>query len=108
MILSVAFEASGLLLNYAQTGSSSLGFSSQSIWRVKGGNFFDFVTSTAGSAVAGVTALELVSIGIVILMLTPYFRIIAAVVYYTVERDWKYVAITLFVFSVITSALFIF
>jgi uncharacterized membrane protein len=41
-------------------------------------------------------------------MITPYFRIIAAVVYYTVERDWKYVAITFFVFSVITAALVVF
>jgi len=108
VILSVIFEASGLLLNYLQTGSSSLGFTDQSIWRVGGGNFFDFAYSTAISAVASVTAVELVSLGIVTLMFTPYFRVIAAVFYYSIEKDWKYVAITVFVFAVITAALFTF
>jgi uncharacterized membrane protein len=49
-----------------------------------------------------------VSLGIVTLMLTPYFRIIAAVVYYGIEKDWKYVTITFFVLSVITAALLVF
>jgi uncharacterized membrane protein len=40
-------------------------------------------------------------------MFTPYFRVVASVVYYSVERDWKYVAITFFVFLVITYALVI-
>lgn len=108
VILSVIFEAAGLLLNYVQTGSMSLEFSEQSVWRVKGGNFFDFAFTTARSALTGATALELVSLGIVTLMLTPYFRVVAAVLYYGVEKDWKYVTITFFVFSVITAALFIF
>jgi len=108
VVLSVLFEASGLLLDYLQTGSASLGFSDQSIWRVRGGNFFDFALTTVRSALTGLTSVELVSLGIVTLMLTPYFRIIAAVVYYGVEKDWKYVAITFFVFSVITAALIIF
>jgi len=109
VVLSVVFEASGLLLNYLQTGSSSLGFGAdQSVWRVKGGNFFDFAYATAVSAATGVTAVELVSLGIMTLMFTPYFRVIAAVFYYSVERDWKYAAITSFVFAVITVALFVF
>lgn len=108
VVLSVIFEASGLLLNYFQTGSTSLGFTDQSLWRVRGGNFFDFAYSTAGSVFAGITAVELVSLGIATLMFTPYFRVIAAVFYYSVEKDWKYAAITVFVFAVITTALFVF
>lgn len=103
VILSVIFEAAGLLLNYIQTGSSSFVFGGT--WRVAGGNFFDFTLATIRSLVSGVNPVELVSLGIVTLMFTPYFRVIASVVYYGVEKDWKYVAITSFVFLVITYAL---
>jgi uncharacterized membrane protein len=57
---------------------------------------------------SGLSSLTLVSLGIVTLMLTPYLRVIAAVVYYTVERDWKYVMITTIVFLVITAGLIVF
>lgn len=77
-------------------------------WRVPGGNFFDFVHSTVTSLASGASASGLVSLGIVTLMFTPYFRVVAAVVYYGIERDWKYVAITASVFLIITFALFIF
>jgi uncharacterized membrane protein len=103
VVLSVIFEAAGLLLNYVQTGSSSFAFAGA--WRVAGGNFFDFTLSTIRSLVSGANPVELVSLGIVTLMLTPYFRVVASVVYYGVEKDWKYVAITSFVLIVITCAL---
>jgi uncharacterized membrane protein len=103
VVLSVIFEAAGLLLNYVQTGSSSFAFGGT--WRVAGGNFFDFTLATVRSLVSGVNPVELVSLGIITLMFTPYFRVIASMVYYCVEKDWKYVAITSFVFLVITYAL---
>jgi len=108
VILSVLFNAAGLLLDYAQTGSASLNLVPGSSWNVKEGNFFDFASSTARSLSGGLTPVALASLGIVILMFTPYIRVIAAALYYGVERDWKYVAITSFVFSVITLGLFVF
>jgi uncharacterized membrane protein len=110
VLLSVIFEASGLLLDYVRTGASALCLSGPNcdIWRVAGGKFFDFVFSTVGNLFSGVTAEGLVSLGVVTLMFTPYFRIMAAVVYYGVERDWKYVAITSFVFLLITTGLLVF
>ncbi len=108
VVLSVLFNAAGLLLDYAQTGNASLNLTSSSSWNVKGGNFFDFAFSTAGTLFGGLTPVALASFGIVILMLTPYVRIMAAVVYYSVEKDWKYVAITSFVLLVITAGLLIF
>jgi uncharacterized membrane protein len=101
----VILEAAGLLLNYIQTGSSSFAFSAT--WNVAGGNFFDFTLSTIRSLFSEANPVELVSLGIITLMFTPYFRVIASVVYYGLERDWKYVAITSFVFLVITYALVI-
>lgn len=108
VVLSVLFNAAGLLLDYAQTGSASLNLVAGSSWNVREGNFFDFAYSTTRSVFGGFTPVELASLGIVILMLTPYIRVIAAVLYYGVERDWNYVAITFFVFTVITLGLFIF
>jgi uncharacterized membrane protein len=107
VMLSVLFDTVGILLNYAQTGSDSLDLTS-SIWKVAGGNFFDFALSTARSLLGGLSPLVLVSLGVVTLMFTPYIRVIAAVVYYSVEKDWKYVAITFFVFVVITAGLLVF
>lgn len=106
VFLSVVFEAAGLLLNYFETGSSALALTDS--WRIAGGNFFDFAYSVGGSLLEGFRAFTLVSTGIVILMLTPYLRVLAAVVYYAVERDWKYVAITSTVFILITIALLVF
>lgn len=110
VILSVIFEGSGLLMEYLRTGTSTLciGGPGCDTWRVAGGNFFNFAYSTFGSIAGGLSATGLISMGIVILMFTPYFRIAAAVVYYTVEKDWKYVLITFFVFLLITTALLIF
>ncbi len=108
VILSVLFNAAGLLLDYAQTGSASLNLAPGSPWNAKEGNFFEFAYSTTRSLFGGLTPVALASLGIVILMLTPYIRVMAAALYYGVERDWKYVAITSFVFAVITFGLFIF
>lgn len=105
--LSVVLEAAGVVLNYARTGESTL-YPLDAMWRVSGGNFFDFTYSAARSLVTGVTPIALVSLGVVALMFTPYVRVAAAVVYYGVEKDWKYVAITSFVFLLITVALLIF
>lgn len=110
VVLSVILEASGLLLSFLQNGSATLDLTQSSPgavnpWNVAGGSFFDFAYSAVASAAKGVTSVELVSLGIVTLMFTPYFRVIAAVFYYSIEKDWRYVAITSFVFVVITVAL---
>jgi len=104
-VVSLVLESAGVLLNYLRTGDSTLGppFSPQ--WRDTGGNFFGFASSTFSSVLAGVTPVGLTALGVIVLLLTPYARIIAAAVYYAAERDWKYVSITLFVFTVVTCGL---
>ena len=103
VIASLVLESTGILLKYLQTGDSSIGLTSQ--WLATGGNFFGFASSTFGSVVAGATPFGLTALGVIVLLLTPYARIVAAVVYYTFERDWKYVSITLFVLAVVTCGL---
>ena len=48
----------------------------------------------------------LVSLGIAILLFTPYLRVLASVVFFAaVEHDWKYTAFTGFVLAVLTYSL---
>ena len=108
VLLSVALESAGLILNYVQTGTSNLDLTAGNSWNIGGGNFFAFVSSTLHSLSQGLSSLTLVSLGIATLMLTPYLRVIAAVVYYSIEKDWKYVMITTIVFLVITAGLIVF
>lgn len=103
MAVSLVLESSGILLNYLRTGNSTLGLTPY--WLASSGPFFSFTSSTISSILTGVTAVGLTAMGVIVLLLTPYARIVAAVIYYTVERDWKYVSITLFVFAVVTCGL---
>lgn len=101
--LSLALESAGVLLYYIQTGNQSLDLSAS--WQFNGGNFFDFATSTVMAIGAAPSSLSIMSLGIMTLMLTPYARVVAGVIYYGVQKDWKYLAITLFVLAVITAGL---
>jgi len=48
----------------------------------------------------------LVNLGIAILMLTPYVRVVASVVAFALQRNWKYLAFTTFVLLTLTYSLF--
>jgi len=101
--ISLVLETTGMLLYYFQTGNQSLDLSSA--WQFKGGNFFDFASRTLSSLGTTSSALSVMSLGIMTLMLTPYVRVLAGVAYYSLQKDWKYVGITLFVLAVITVGL---
>ena len=47
----------------------------------------------------------LVSLGLGVLLLTPYVRVLASLVCFAVERDWTYVAVTGFVLATLTYGL---
>ena len=106
VILSLVLESAGLILNYLYTGDSSLNLSPK--WLAGGENFFGFASSTLGSFFSGANPVSIVALGVAVLVFTPYARVIAAVFYYAVEKDWKYVGITLLVLAVITYGLLFF
>jgi len=101
--VSLALELAGVILYTIQTGNQSLDLSAA--WQFKGGNFFDFASTTVTSIGSSLSPLNVMSLGVMILMLTPYVRVVAGVIYYGVQKDWKYVGITLFVLAVITTGL---
>ena len=101
--VSLALELAGVLLYYIQTGNQSLDLSAA--WQFKGGNFFDFAASTVKAIGPSPSPLNIMSLGVMTLMLTPYVRVVAGVIYSGVQEDWRYVGITLFVLAVITTGL---
>lgn len=103
VVASVIFECAGLVLNYSQTRDLSLTLSPA--WNVQSSNFFSFVASALPSVLTAPSAFSLVALGIVLLMLTPYARVVVSVVYYGVTKDYRYFGITLLVLTIITISL---
>ncbi len=62
------------------------------------------IVSLLGSAVSGNIA-GIIYLGIVVLIATPVFRVAISVVYFGLEKDRKYVGITLIVLAMLVFAL---
>ena len=103
VLLSMALIVAGLLWKYFQTGGVRLEY------ELAGMNLFQFVVSEIHLAVLGqVRPRLLINMGIAVLMLTPFFRVLASVVYFLVVlKNWKYTLFTLFVLLVLTGSLFL-
>lgn len=102
---SLLVESVGLAGYVIGNGTTEVSFSNQ--WQTGGKGFFSYAMQTLSSLATGIAPLPLIALGIVILMLTPYLRVVASVLYFLVERNPKYVAISGFVFVVITISLFL-
>ncbi|MEM0348696.1 MAG: DUF1634 domain-containing protein [Candidatus Caldarchaeum sp.] len=87
----------GLTL-YCLTGCNDVDFSDR--YRVSSESFFFYVLHLPTSGAAG-----LMAAGLVILMLTPYIRVVASLVYFLAKRDFKYTFITAFVLIILTISL---
>jgi len=102
VLVSLAVEAVGLGF-YATTESLQVDFTSR--WQTSGNDFFAYAWGTLLSLGEGATPLSLIALGIVLLMVTPYLRVLASVLYFTVGRNPKYAVISLFVLAVLTVSL---
>ena len=49
----------------------------------------------------------IIDTGLILLILTPVFRVGVTVVAFSFERDWQYAAITLFVLAVLVASFFL-
>ena len=105
VILSLLTEITGLSLYYIQNGNLSFDYSPQ--WQLKGANFFAYAANLITSFSFGFNAISIMALGIVLLMITPYVRVIASVVYFGRIRDLKYLLFTIFVLTVLTVSLII-
>jgi uncharacterized membrane protein len=72
-------------------------------------NLFGFVLANARAVASGTLGPRmLIDAGLAVLLLTPYVRVLASMVYFALaEHNWKYTLFTAFVFSVLTYSLFL-
>lgn len=103
VLLSMALIVVGLIWKYVQTGGVHLDY------ELAGMNLFQFVVSEVHLAILReVRPRLLINMGIAVLMLTPFFRVLASMVYFLVVlKNWKYTVFTLFVLLVLTGSLFL-
>jgi len=103
VLLSMTLIAVGVVWRWLSTGT--LGFD----YTITGMNFFEFVLSDIQQMLAGMLRPRLLAnLGIATLMLTPYIRVLASMVYFAIaEHNRKYTVFTGFVFVVLTYSLFL-
>jgi uncharacterized membrane protein len=103
VVASVILEVIGVSLYYSSCGSVMVS-QDQAVF-ISGENFFVFFAQQISHAFGAADAVTYMALGIVVLMLTPFIRAVTSVLYFGWERNWKYVAITLFVLVVLTASL---
>ncbi len=103
VVASLIFEVIGISLYYGTYGN--LQISQDKIVFISGANFFTFIAQQTQNLFGSQNALLFMTLGLIILILTPYIRAVTSVVYFGWERNRKYVLITLFVLIVLTLSL---
>lgn len=103
ILLSVALLSVGFVWRWLRVGNLRFEHS------IVGMNFFEFISSTLRQMASRAFRPRLfLNMGIAVLMLTPFVRVLASVFYFAfVEHNWKYTLFTAFVLSTLTYSLFL-
>ena len=103
VVLSMTLIASGLLWRWALTGHLGADYA------IAGRDLFGFAAHEIhGVASDDLRPRRLINLGFLCLMLTPYVRVLASMLYFAVAaRNWKYTVFTGIVFMVLTYSLFL-
>ena len=103
VLLSMALIAIGVGWRWLATGHLGLDYS------ISGMNLFEFALTDLRQVFRDTLRPRLVvNLGIAALMLTPYVRVLASMLYFAfVERNRKYTLFTGFVFAVLSYSLFL-
>ena len=103
VVLSLALIAAGLAWRWIRTGKPSLDY------QLIGTDVFRLAVEEIRLATHGAIRPRLLDTsGIIVLMLTPYLRVLASVAYFFfVLRNWKYTLFTSIVLAVLTYSLFL-
>lgn len=103
VVSAVVLESIGIALYYGAFGN--LQYSQAPNVYVHGENFFSFIAAKVQNPFVAENALSFMILGIIILVLTPFIRAVTSCIYFGWEKNWKYVAITLFVLVILTVSL---
>lgn len=103
VVISLILEVLGVALFYHAYGR--LSFSESKSVFIHGTNYFTFFLDLFRTGSIGEKGIYLMTLGIAILILTPYLRVVMSVIYFAWDRNIKYVLITLFVLILLTLSL---
>ena len=103
VVISLFLEVIGIILYYRSYGQFKI-LEDKAVF-IHGRNFFYFLGQLIQGEHIRQKALWLMTLGIAILMLTPYVRVILSVIHFSREKNVKYVFITLFVLALLTISL---
>ena len=103
VVTSLILMAAGILLFYFQFGN--LAISERKVMFLQEKNFFYFLYDLLRGANSQGKSLRILTLGIAVLILTPYARVILSVVYFFLEKDFKFSFITLWVLLILTLSL---
>ena len=102
VIISLILEVIGIAMFFHTRGNFAI--SQDQAMFVNGNDFFSFIVKQfQGDRISGY--LRFMTIGIIVLVLTPFIRLVASVFYFGWEKNFKYVFITLYVAVVVTLSL---
>ena len=103
VLTSAAFLTAGILWRWINTGHPQLDYG------ISGTNLFEFWISDIRQVTCGAFRPRLlINLGIAVLMLTPYLRVLASMIYFAaIERNVKYTVFTGLVLCVLTYSLFL-
>ena len=103
VLVCLALVLGALVWRWKETGKIQFDY------QLTGMNFFEFLVAEVRLAAHGaVRPRLLLSLGIIALMLTPYLRVLASMIYFIAAlRNWKYSVFTAFVLAVLTYSLFL-
>lgn len=103
VVVSMALILLGLIWHYLITATLNISY------KLPMENFFSlFVATFREVFISGLNPSISVTLGIIVLMLTPYIRILSSVIYFAVvEKNVKYTVFTMFVLSALSYSLFL-
>jgi len=104
VLASLVLETIGIISYYSLYGTMTIILQPNSA--LSGTNFFSYAGNVIHQTLVGVwTPFEILGLGIILLMITPYIRVVASVIYFSITKNTKYIFITLFVLTILTASL---
>ena len=103
VLLRLILLITGMVLLWQKQGSVAI--SQDPAVYVHGHDFFSFIYQDVTNGGLNGLPLQLITLGVVVLLLTPYVRVILSAVYFVRERNLKYVFITIIVLIILTISL---
>jgi uncharacterized membrane protein len=102
VLLSAALILAGIIWHWVTMGKLQFEYAMPKL------NLFEFMVADLRRVAAGTGPRRMINLGLAVLMLVPYLRVAASIVYFAgAERDWKYTLFTAVVFAVLTYSLFL-